>query len=825
MRMLGLCWPLLLASASAAQARTVSLGSGPLRAVISTSPWGLRFVQSGGPTLTETAGALPSPYGTLGFGSMPVPPFGGAPSGPPGKAWWHATRVLTQRPAAGGYVFTVATNDPLRRRLRVAVHPSGAGVIAVQAQVVGAGGVTQMADTFASRAGEHLSGFGGRENLLDQSGQTVEDWSEEGTWKPSDRPLVPAFIEPWTYSVRDDGAYFPMPWMVSSRGYGFLLDDSERSLFRLRSDRSNAWDVEVDASHLDYRVFAGPRPLDTVRRFSSTVGRQPSPAAPWVLGPWWQPTGPDDATLPARFRRQDVPGSLIQTYTHYLPGGGQNDATERAQVNRLHGAGYAATTYFNPMISIKYAPVYGQAQRAGALLENRAGQPYPLHYNQYMVAEFDFTAPIGVSFYHHLLGEAVRNGYDGWMEDFGEYTPPDSLARNGTPGTALHNLYPKLYHCAAYALTSHQPRPVIEFDRSGWTGSAGCSPVVWSGDPTTDWDSVDGLPAMLTQGLNYGYSGVGIYGSDIGGFFSLTAPPTTPELLARWLELGAFSGVMRTESEGFTLPTWKTSRAQIWDPGIEPIWRRYAKLRTQLYPYIAASVNDYVARGVPVMQALGLAYPGDPHSWRGTPRYLFGPDLLVAPVTSPGQRAQQVPLPPGRWLDFWNAVSYSSSDGSFHLRPARTLNGDTTAIVPAPLQQVPLFVRAGTLLPLVPSDVATLASYGRHIVHLADRAGRLHVLAWPSGTSSATALGTRMRSRLTRGAWTLSVSGRAPKVLDLEAALSGCVSHLRWGSRAIGFSDRGGILRVRLQGRGTLRALISGSRPQNCRVARAAGSH
>ena len=225
------------------------------------------------------------------------------------------------------------------------------------------------------------------------------------------------------------------------------------------------------------------------------------------------------------------------------------------------------------------------------------------------------------------------------MEDYGEYTPPDAVAHDGTPGTALHNLYPRLYHCAAHKIAARQGRPIVEYDRSGYVGSAPCQPVVWSGDPTTDW-SVDGLPGMVSMGINYGYSGVGIYGSDIGGYMSITAPPTPPELLIRWLEFGAFSGVMRTMAEGLDLHSKPV--AQIWDPSVLPIWRRYAKLRTQLYPYIASAISAYEAAGVPPMEGLGLAYPNDAASWTGPPRYLLGPDLLVAPVVAPGIRRTTV---------------------------------------------------------------------------------------------------------------------------------------------------------------------------------------
>jgi hypothetical protein len=282
--------------------------------------------------------------------------------------------------------------------------------------------------------------------------------------------------------------------------------------------------------------------------------------------------------------------------------------------------------------------------------------------------------------------------------------------------------------------------------------------------------------------------------------------------LSRWLEFGAFSGVMRTESEGVTLPTWKTARAQIWDPGVEPTWRRYAKLRTQLYPYIASAAHRYETSGVPLMEALGLAYPNDPRSWRGMPRYLFGPDLLVAPVTTDGQRSARVPLPPGRWLNFWRAVSYQTSDGSFHIRQAGTIKGDTTVKVPAPPDQIPLFVRAGALLPLTPPDVATLAPYGRHLVHLSDRAGRLHLLAWPAGRSTAVAQGTAFRSQLGHRTWTLRVSGRHLSSLELEAQLPRCTARLTWKGQTLprsSYTGRSDVLRVTLHGTGTLVADLS----------------
>ena len=139
------------------------------------------------------------------------------------------------------------------------------------------------------------------------------------------------------------------------------------------------------------------------------------------------------------------------------------------------------------------------------------------------------------------------------MEDFGEYTPLDALGYDGSTGEAYHNKYVVGYHAAARAYARDRaPRPLARFNRSGWTGAARHSQIVWGGDPTTGW-GFDGLESAVKNGLTMGLSGVSMWGSDIGGFFALSEPQTTPELLARWIEVGFASGVMRTQANGFAL--------------------------------------------------------------------------------------------------------------------------------------------------------------------------------------------------------------------------------------------------------------------------------
>ena len=172
----------------------------------------------------------------------------------------------------------------------------------------------------------------------------------------------------------------------------------------------------------------------------------------------------------------------------------------------------------------------------------------------------------------------------------------------------------------------------MRFQRSGWTGTAGCASVVWGGDPSTVWD-FDGLQSSVREALTMGLSGISTWGSDIGGFFAIGYDALSPELLARWVQFGAVSGVMRTQADGIAVP--EKPRPQVWDADQIDNWRRYTKLRTQLYPYIDAADAFYQRKGVPIMRHLALRWPGDEQAVAREDEFLFGPDLLAAPVLEP----------------------------------------------------------------------------------------------------------------------------------------------------------------------------------------------
>ncbi|HEX8075675.1 MAG TPA: TIM-barrel domain-containing protein, partial [Thermoleophilaceae bacterium] len=648
--------------ASDANAAQRSVQAGPLRALIQTAPWHLDLAQSnGGPTLSESTSTAPGPTGALGFQAAGV--------------WRHATAVTSERTEGAAYVAELATTDPLRH-LSLRIEPAGDGAIRVSAQVAGAsaGDVTHTGIAFGAAAGERYLGFGERSNAVDQRGKTVENYVAEGPYQTEEQPFIAGFVPPPGFHPREDATYFPMPWLLSTRGYGFLLDGSATSSFRLGTDDPDAWSAETEGARIAFRVFAGPRAPGVLRRMTAAEGRQPPAAAPFFHGPWFQPADGDEKGVEA-LRRADAPASVANTYTHYLPCGAQqgHEAEERKRTALFHAAGLAVTAYFNPMICTSYQPVYDRAVDAGVVMRNQLGQPYEYKYTGstvFFVGQFDFTAPGANGFFGDLLREAVGYGYDGWMEDFGEYTPTDARSADGTPGPEMHNLYPTLYHRAAHEMSRAAPRPLARFNRSGWTGTARESQIVWGGDPTTGW-GFDGLASSVTNGLTMGLSGVSVWGSDIGGFFSLGRNELTPELLTRWIEFGAASGVMRTEANGFAIPD--KDRAQIFDPAVLPVWRRYAKLRTQLYPYLAAADAEYQRSGMPVMRHLALAFPRDAAAGRRDDEYMFGPHLLAAPVVEPGATTRRAYVPRGRWIDLWRSASVDPRGGALTLGRGRVV--------------------------------------------------------------------------------------------------------------------------------------------------------
>ncbi len=390
----------------------------------------------------------------------------------------------------------------------------------------------------------------------------------------------------------------------------------------------------------------------------------------------------------------------------------------------------------------------------------------------FTVSQFDFSAANGVAAYKTLTDEAIEHGYEGWMEDFGEYTPLDAVAGDGATGTAFHNRYARDYHCGVAAATADAGMPLARFVRSGWTGSAACSPIVWGGDPTVGF-GFDGLQSSVYQALSMGTSGVGLWGSDIGGFFAFPPHALSGELFDRWIQFGALSVIMRSQKDGINLPA--TERPQPWDAEHIAMWRKYAKLHTQLYPYLQAAAEEYYATGMPIMRHHLLTDADDALAHGRDDQYLFGPDILVAPVVSAETTQRSIYLPEGDWVEWWRSVEYAETSGSFSLITSRMHTGSKEVVVDAPRDEIPMFVRAGAVIPMLAPDVYTLAAHGAAdpaIVRLADRADQLHLLAFPRGTTTGRFFDTGTYSSVeSPERWTLSIGDTMSRTVHLQVGL------------------------------------------------------
>lgn len=774
-----------LTACNSAEQWTIDAGALKLR--VTESPWNMTFYDADGKVvLVEHAATGGGPTGSValhlgpppaGDGQQPaLPPLqDGEPATPPDRdtGWIHAIAVESSRYEGGSYVATLATSDP-ERKLEVVAAPRADGVIEIAVRPLDPNEVQALGIGFVAARDERFVGFGERSNAVNQAGWALEHYVADGPYyDEAEYIIMGALLPKWGTRWRPDTTYFPIPWLLSSRGYGVLVDNDEMSYHRVGSEDPEAWSLEVEATELRFRVFGGPTPAQALSRYTEAVGRQPDEYAPWFFGPWLQ-TDSDSQIEEARLA--DVPTSLNATYLHYLPCGSQQGKEQDQEIRTAanHAMGVAIHTYFNPMICRSYEPAFSSSEAQHALIEHADGQTYTYDYcsnvgSCFEVSQFDFASENGVSVYRALTDEAISHGYDGWMEDFGEYTPLDAVSANGATGTEFHNRYVRDYHCGAYEATVDVSKPLARFARSGWTGSPACTPIVWGGDPTSGWD-YDGLESSIYRALSMGTSGVAIWGSDIGGFFQI-ARQLSDELFDRWIAYGGLSVVMRSEKNGVQVPEY--DRPQPWDPEHRPTWRRYAKLHTQLYPYLQAAAETYYATGMPIMRHHVLTHPGDAEATARDDQYMFGPDILVAPVHQEGAFERELYLPHGTWVEWWRSVDYGDPQGTFSMASAALHDGAGSITVSAPLPEIPMFVRAGAIIPMLWPDVFTLAEFGDDpaIVHASDRDDRLHVLAFPRGETAGSFYADGRWSSV-EGArrWALTLQNSRERTIHLEAS-------------------------------------------------------
>ncbi len=278
--------------------RTV-LATSLVEVVVETDPWRLGFL---GPDLHQ---AEPLAMTTSGrWPPGPLPPADDDPD--PGSDWRLIRRVVDEVVDDGIYRASVATDEGWRgapaSQGRVTVELVDDGTVSVSAEVEGAAACRQ---TFVAEAGERFLGFGERSHAVSLERGVVEHYVGEGPYQPDEYQFLSGTVPPWGMRQRPDATYYPVPWVLSTRGHGVLIARNEVSYARFRTEADDRWSIDVEAGGLDYVVFAGPSPLDALARFTAHTGRQPEPER-WWFGPWYQTGHANHVPLEEEIRQADV---------------------------------------------------------------------------------------------------------------------------------------------------------------------------------------------------------------------------------------------------------------------------------------------------------------------------------------------------------------------------------------------------------------------------------------------------------------------------------------------------------------------------------------
>jgi len=530
---------------------------------------------------------------------------------------------------------------------------------------------------------EHYSGMGQRFNRLNLRGQEI-----------------PTYDQPWTV---------PIPFFMSNRGYGIFVNSDSKFVFDFCTRDSSAYSFWVYEPRIEMHFIYGPSYKEMISQYTAMTGRMMKPPD-WQFGVWkWRDWVFDETEVyedASMLRALDIPASVIlidspwsNEYIDYEFNPKQFP-NPRQMIDRLHKMGYRVVLWVVPFVN-PASKNFKEADEKGYFVKDSTGKTYMIKWWKPSGSEemglttdgrgglIDFTNPDAVKWWQNQVAKVVDMGVDGFKLDDGEHLPEDAYLFNGKRGYQVKN-YPLLYHKAVYDLMRRKRKGnFVLLPRAGYIGSQKYVPAFWAADQTPDFSPYRGLPTVILGGQSIGLVGFPFWGSDVGGY---TAAPTK-EVFARWIEFGAFCPIMEVGGKSYHEP-W------FFDDELEQIFRRYAQLHTYLFPYIKYYVNIALKEGLPIIRPLFVEFQNDPQAYQEEFEYMFGEDLLVAPIYQPGC-TRSVYLPAGEWMDFWSLEKIKGPQ--------------TIASYYAPLDIIPLFVRVSPhaiprlLKPLFREEIQGLA--------------------------------------------------------------------------------------------------------------------
>lgn len=546
--------------------------------------------------------------------------------------------------------------------------------------------------------GEAFYGFGERFSNLNRWGQELNFWAVDSG------------------NVTSGRAYKNIPFFMSTAGYGLFVHTSFPMVFRMGSESNASYSFHILDNQLDYFIIRGPSFKNVLKTYTKLTGSAPVPPK-WSFGFWIsrcmymsreQVEGvvngmrkygfPCDVLSIDPYWMGEAPWSTYEFDEKAFP-------QPKEMIQNLRDQNVRTCLWVTPYVP-KGLPIYSEAHKKGYLVVDADGEPARVleAFAGDDLACVDVTNPAACTWFQNKLLKLLDIGIATFKTDFAEQSPIDAIYHDGRTGTEMHNIYPMLYNKVAFELTQEYFGTGLVWGRAGYTGSQRY-PVQWGGDSYASFPQMTG---QLRGLLGYGISGVPFCSHDVGGFdyqpqaFDYDSPldeyPRDPELYIRWLQFGVFSSHLRAHGKQPREP---------WEYGDEAtkIAMKYLKLRYRLLPYIYSEAVRSTQTSLPMAKPLILEYQDDPNTENIDLEYLFGSSFLVAPLLTRSTR-RRVYLPAGEWVDFWTK---------------ERLAGGRWIEVDAPLDTLPLWVKAGDIIPLgpemdyvnqVPLDPLTLEIYG-----------------------------------------------------------------------------------------------------------------
>jgi len=504
----------------------------------------------------------------------------------------------------------------------------------------------------------------------------------------------------WNYrgesvELAQENTNIAVPLLVSSKGYGLFWNNTSRSRFNNRFEHSLYISSEV-ADAIDYYFIYGPELDKVIAGYRELTGEAPM-FGRWAYGFWQcknRYKSQDEIVAAAhRYRELHIPvDDIVQDWFWWNRKGehvfNSNYPDPKGMVDDLH------RNHFHLMISVwpffePGSAVYDDMDRHGWFIAKTLYAKPPYHAQG--MALYDDTNPEARAYYWHLMDQALfKIGLDAWWLDTDE---PETEGREESillghhlaigSGDRYANIYPLMHTEGVYVgqRQASDRKRVFILSRSAFAGSQRNAMTAWSGDINSDWVS---FRRQIPAGLNFGLSGMPYWTTDIGGFVSGNPDdPAYRELFIRWFEYGAFCPIFRIHG------TRVGNRNELWSygPEAQAILTKFDKLRYRLMPYIYSVAAMTTRSAYTPMRPLVMDFRTDVRAENIGDQFMFGPAILVSPVTEPQATSRWLYLPRTKWYDFWSGSP---------------VEGGLEVDAPAPVDRIPLDVRAGSIVPLGP---------------------------------------------------------------------------------------------------------------------------